>query len=464
MRDVVKVVKDVVKFVGDSVKEYLKAADANKELVKVAKDLEDAQVGLKKSIGEATLELAKEIQIAEAASGALGALQTLLHGDTDENIAREQRMNDVLAAQTNLKLAQADLDVARVSKVKADIQAASDAVDAAEIKLREAKVAQGLDVSLADSAGATTAARARAAARKKEAEDEAKAARDAAEARQKVENEAGEKRLQARADVEAKKLKEQEAYDQRELDAVKRQAEEVAKVERQAADEAFAAQQKDDERSAAASKKQSDQVLSDAKKDAENQRQQWGALGNSIGSAFVGAFNNVLDSLLSGGENDPTKTLLVVLDAVWAVVGTAIGIAFQNPALGQAIGALGSVGTHAIAGAATKKTGASTLTAHNGAWVGAPKYHDGGWVGRERDAILLEDERVFSHQEIRNAGGPAAVDAFAAGRGGGGGDTNVYIQAIDSKDATAGYMAALGKAQRRAQLSGYGSLSIKGAL
>lgn len=451
MGDVVKAAKEVVKFIGDSVKEYLAASDASKELTQVAKDLEAAQTGLKKSIGETALELAKEAQLAEAAQGALALLQTALKGDTEENIGREKRMAATLEAR-------AALAEAKANALNLTAQAAEDLVDAAEVRLREALAAQGLDTSLADSTAATLAQREKERARAEEQRLAAEAARAAAAEQNQIVVDAASAQFASQKKGAAQIADLMQKYRDEAVKAEKKEWDDIIKIQADAQKASLEQQQKAEEASAEASKKQTDQVLAESKRNAEAQARQWENLGTSLGASFVNAFSNMLMTLLEGGENDPTQTILAVLDAVFQVAGTAIGAAFGAPQLGSAIAGLASVGTHAIAGAAKRKSGsASTLTAHNGAWVGAPKYHDGGWSGREQPAILLEGERVLSPSEVDRMGGPTGVDAAAAGHAA---PMQVFVQAIDSRSATESFVRDLGKAQRRAMLSGYGALGI----
>lgn len=70
-------------------------------------------------------------------------------------------------------------------------------------------------------------------------------------------------------------------------------------------------------------------------------------------------------------------------------------------------------------------------------------FHEGGWVGeappvrRETPAMLLQGERVLSHQEVRDMGGPSAVDALAQGYGEGrgsrgGAQINLSVTTLDA--------------------------------
>lgn len=65
-------------------------------------------------------------------------------------------------------------------------------------------------------------------------------------------------------------------------------------------------------------------------------------------------------------------------------------------------------------------------------------FHEGGWVGdnpgaaRERPAMLLDGERVLSHQEVRAMGGPSAVDAAAQGAGGGATQVSLHVSTLDA--------------------------------
>lgn len=453
MRDVVKAAKEVVKFVGDSVKEYLKSADAQKELIQVSKDLEEAQTNLKKTVGETALAFAKEAQLAEAAQGALGLIQTVLKGDTQENIDRETRLSQVIEAR-------AALASAKANELNLKTQAASDMVDEAEIRLRELTTAQGLTPSLADSAAARLLQRQKEDLARKAAQEAADAARAAANEQLQIVVNAANTEFDTRKKGQESIAKMMQGFRDDALKAEQQEADAILKIEQDRIAKEYEAQVKGEEASAEASAKQGDAVIAEAKRNAEAQQRAFANIGNTVGAAFVNAFTDMLNSMLDGGKNDPTKTLLTVLDAFWAVAGAIIGGVSGNPALGSAISGIGSTVTHGIAAAANSKAGASKLTAHNGAWVGAPKYHDGGWAGLARDevpAILKKNERVLSDMEVDRMGGPASVDRAAAGNMGG---MQVFVTAIDSKSATEAFARDLGKAQRRVQISGYGALSV----
>lgn len=184
-----------------------------------------------------------------------------------------------------------------------------------------------------------------------------------------------------------------------------------------------------------------------------------GNVGAAAGTSGAGASGG------SGaaGPNDPSKIILAVLDIIWQVAGYAIGSAMGNPVLGQAIGTLGSVATHGIASAAKKgsSSGASLTTkAHDGAWIGAPKYHDGGWAFDEMPAVLKMGERVLSENEVSRMGGPQSVDAAARGSSAAMPPMQVNVQAIDSRNATESFVRDLGLALKRARRAGLGSLAI----
>lgn len=451
MGDVVKAAKEVIKFVGDSVKEYLAASDASKELAQVAKDLEAAQTGLKKSIGETALELAKEAQLAEAAKGALSLLQTALKGDTEENIGREKRMAATLEAR-------AALAEAKANALNLTARAAEDLVDAAEVRLREAQAAQGLDSSLADATTGALARREKERARAEEQRLAAEAARAAAAEQNQIVIDAAEAQLASQKKGAEQIADLMQKYRDDAVKAEQKEWDDIIKIQMDAQKASLEQQQKAEDASVEASKQQTDRALAESKRGAEAQASQWARIGDTLGASFVNAFNSILDSMLSGGENDPTETILAVLDTVFQVIGTVIGSIFNMPQVGAALGGLASTGVRGLVAAGKRGSGsAGTLTAHNGAWVGAPKYHDGGWVGREQPAILLEGERVLSPTEVDRMGGPAGVDAAASGARS---SMQVFVQAIDSRSATESFVRDLGRAQRRAVLSGYGALGL----
>lgn len=145
-------------------------------------------------------------------------------------------------------------------------------------------------------------------------------------------------------------------------------------------------------------------------------------IGQQIGSAFVTALASEIDKLSNGGEFDIADLVAIALQ----LAGTAVGAYFGGPA-GAAIGGqLGGLAGSAVKNAAHKKH-------HDGGWIdAAPRYHSGGYA--EVPAVLLEGERVLSHQEIRNMGGASAVDSAARGQQGGPVTLNFHIPSFDSRN------------------------------
>lgn len=433
LRAVGKAAKDVAKFVGDSVKEYLKSADANKELAAVARDLEAAETGLKRSIGEATLKIAEQLQIAEAAQGALSWLQTMINGDSDANIAREKRMNELLASQAALR-------AARINGAANEIEAASKRVLAAQ---RAMGIAAGQSISPDTQMGAEAQGEAEAqakAAAAKNAKLAAEAQRHADEMAQLAKKNADDMRALQKSEDESDLLAEK-AANKALVAEFKRHSQELW-AERDGEDK------REDERMKAQQKAYEKQAQELAK-----QQEQWARAGDAIGGAFVSALSAQLADLARGGEFDAALFVGNILAATIAVAGTAIGSAMGQPALGAALGNLAAMGVQAAATGISnenkaKKTG------------GLPKYHDGGWVngGMEQVALLRRDERVLTPQEVGRMGGAASVDSMAAGRGGAMGGIAVTVNAIDAESATRGLERSIGIAYRRAVASGQGPL------
>lgn len=193
------------------------------------------------------------------------------------------------------------------------------------------------------------------------------------------------------------------------------------------------------------------------KKEAE-----WASVGDQIGAAFVNGLSAQLESLSQGGEFDVAVFVGDILAAAFSVAATAIGAAYGQPALGAAIGNIGSMGIRAGAsaiGKSERQARKARNTYHEGGWVGdeaeLPRHHSGAWIGPdEQQAILQHGERVLSRSEVRSMGGPGAVDGMAKGRGG----VTVNIHAIDSKSAAESFESDLGRGMRRAQRTGRGDL------
>lgn len=434
MGDVVKAAKEVIKFVGDSVKEYLKSADANKDLARTARDLEAAQKGLKKSIGEATLEIIKQRQLSEAAQGAVSWFQTLIKGDSEENLAREKRMNELLAAQAALRAAR--------------IKGAADEIEAASKRVLAAQRAMGIATGQSISEDFTPGEEAR-----KEGEEQAKA-QAAASAKSMTE-------AQRHADEMAKLAKKnaddmralQKAEDESDLLAEKAANKALVAEFKRHSQELWTERDSEDKREAERLKSEQEALKQQAKA-LEEQQQQWSRAGDAIGGAFVSALSSQLAQLARGGEFDAALFVGNILAATIAVAGTAIGSAMGQPALGAALGNLAAMGVQAAA------TGISN---ENKAKKGGalPKYHDGGWVGGsegEQMALLRRNERVLTPEEVGVMGGPAAVDSMARGSGGMAGGLRVTVQAIDAESAARGFERSLGIAVRRAMASGQGPL------
>lgn len=245
-------------------------------------------------------------------------------------------------------------------------------------------------------------------------------------------------------ELDIKTFKEREAAD---LDFRKR----MAKVE----DEDAAKRDKDAHDALAKSTKESAGAAK--KKEAE-----WASVGDQIGAAFVNGLSAQLESLAEGGEFDVAVFVGDILASAFAIAATAIGAAYGQPALGAAIGNIGSMGIRAGAsaiGKSERQARKARNTYHEGGWVGdeaeLPRHHSGAWIGPdEQQAILQHGERVLSRKEVGAMGGPGAVDGMARGRGG----VTVNIHAIDSKSAAESFEADLGRGMRRAQRTGRGDL------
>lgn len=450
---VAKAAKEVIKFVGDSVAEYLKSSNASKDLVRVSRELDEAQKGLKRSIGEAALELAKQAQLAEAAKGALGMLQTLLKGDTEENIGREKRMNELLAAQAALR-------AARIKGAADDIEAASKRVLEAQ---RAMGIAAGQSISPDTELGAGAQAEAKAQSdaraklyaeqrRDKEQHDAemfqlAKKNADDLRALMKSEDESEllAERAQGRALRDALKLHQTGMWE--EINANDRALEEAAKkraaIEKKAFDEALAERKKASEK---------------AQRDLEKQQHDWSNAAQAIGGAFVSALTDQLNKLASGGEFDAALFVGEILAATISVAGSVIGSALGQPALGSAIGNLAAMGVRA---------GASAISADSKKKNGIPKYHDGGWVkgGMEQVALLRRNERVLTPEEVVRMGGPSAVDSMAggarapvSGASQGGRSVAFHISAVDAKSVKELFSGDGSRGIREAVRTGQGAL------
>ena len=198
--------------------------------------------------------------------------------------------------------------------------------------------------------------------------------------------------------------------------------------------------------------------LERSKQQADKARQ----AGDSIGSAFVNALADQLGKL-AGGEFDAAIFIGDVLATAVSVAAGVIGSACGMPALGAAV-EIAATGIRAGSSALRRAKKARTAKQyHAGGWVGdeishVPRFHTGTWIGRDEQlAILQHDERVASKQEVRNAGGPAALDAVLSGKSSRPGVV-VNISAIDSKSAAESFESDLADGMRRAQRAGRGML------
>lgn len=253
---------------------------------------------------------------------------------------------------------------------------------------------------------------------------------------------------EAYADELARSAKIVEATIKEAEERVKVRSEMLAKIEKENADH-LEKMAKEEQKAADASAKAQAEAI-------KKREQQWRQAGDTIGAAFVNALADQLAKLAQGGELDPALFVGDVLAATVGTAATVIGTMYGAPAVGAALGNLAAVGIRAGASSISAANKKGRASFHDGGWVGAPRYHDGTWVGSEEQrAILLNGERVLSRNEVRNAGGPRAVDAMARG---GGSRVNVYVSAIDSRSVAESAERDLGKGVRRALRSGRGDL------
>lgn len=145
---------------------------------------------------------------------------------------------------------------------------------------------------------------------------------------------------------------------------------------------------------------------------ARHDQQVWEQAAESISNVLAEKIGAGIEAALSGEKTDPnaiSSTIAALLGIAGSVAGTFLG----GP-LGTAIG--GGLGK--LAGSAVTGLG-KRYSFHDGGWVdGWPRHHDGTWSQDEHPAILQRGERVLSRGEVAQAGGAAAVDAMAQGRGG----------------------------------------------
>lgn len=188
---------------------------------------------------------------------------------------------------------------------------------------------------------------------------------------------------------------------------------------------------------------------------------EWNSMGDRIGAAFVEGLSTQLQNLTQGGEFDVAIFVGDILASVVSIAGSVIGTAYGQPALGAAIGNLAGMGLRA--GASAISAGRKPKKYHSGGWVGdeishLPRYHSGAWIGGDEQlAILQKDERVASKQEVRNAGGPAALDATLSGKAARPAVV-VNVHALDSKSAADSFISDVGDGLRDALRSGQGAL------
>jgi hypothetical protein len=147
--------------------------------------------------------------------------------------------------------------------------------------------------------------------------------------------------------------------------------------------------------------------------------------GMQLGQAFASA----LEAAMSGGTQSAEDIALDLTSSILTIAGGVIGeIAGEgDPYAAQAGSMLGH-----LAGEGIKAGVKSQRKHHDGAWI--ERYHTGGWMGYGPDEVPFigqVGERVLSRDQVRNMGGPSAVDAMASGRGGGA--LHVHVSAIDTR-------------------------------
>lgn len=205
-----------------------------------------------------------------------------------------------------------------------------------------------------------------------------------------------------------------------------------------------------------ASKKLQDQM------DRENKRTEQLARDGAmaIGLAFASALAGALAEALSGGEVDALGVAADVGFAIAAIAASTVANIYapgSGTLVGGLIGTAGSV-VHGVRAAAWKKELAGRKK-HDGGWIGADRFHNGGWPGLatdEQPAVLQAGERVLARQEVQRMGGRSGVDRAA--RGGGAGLT-INVSTMDAY-SFGDYMGARGgRALYNTIRTGRGSLT-----
>lgn len=431
------------------------AADAN-SLSGQAAAASVALGDLEKGFGELIAAMVQKGGVIGVVRDALATYQELFFGD-----AQQQKNTAYLAMQT--KIAQLYDDRAGMEKAEQhnlsignDRQAAylrsrKDGIDAEIEKLKELRDAKNAAISGslpgAGSVSGATSKGLKDATTKPGRTDEDRLADakkyydgmetlSATAAQQEQDQFADSLEAEARRVADSIKIREdgQKAYDAIRLSEEKKTAEHAEKLAKDTA--------KAEENAL------KDQQARVAKKEKEAQ-----AAGDAIGAAMVNALADQLSKLAEGGEFDAALFVGDILAAAVGVAGGIIGTAFGAPAVGAAIGNLAAMGIRAGASGISRANKKNTY--HDGGWVGAPRYHDGSWIAPdEQRAVLQSGERVLSRQEVRNAGGPGAVDGMAKG----GRSVTLNITAIDAKSMADTFAGEGGNGLKQALRRGQGAL------
>lgn len=420
---------------------------------------------LQKSIGESIAGFMQE-------SGAVGVLTSALRemnefitqkrarGELDEKI----RALDLANAKQALADAQYELNEAMMEgQSDTIIKMFTEDMDRAQAKL-DALVGKSKELSLPSVTGTTNKGMHDAAAEaakksltltKEYVQEETAAVKDGMAEQSVTIEQQNEESLEADRQMYAQALEEQRKASDAEakaaLDSWKQQAA-IKKAEQEK-------MLKDEEEA-------EKRATEEARRNLEAKERQWKATGDQIGAAFVNALSDQLAKLADGGEFDAAQFVGSILSAVFSIAASAIGTAYGMPALGAAIGNLGSMGIQAGFGEMSRSNrsrGNMPKKFHSGGWVGdeatLPRYHSGSWIGADEHAAILQSgERVLSRNEVQRMGGKGGVDSAAKG----GPSLTVNISALNAKSVAESVESDFGLGLRRAIRAGRGNVGLMG--
>ncbi len=420
---------------------------------------------LQKSIGESIAGFMQE-------AGAVGALTSALRemdefitqkrsrGELDEKI----RALDLANAKQALTDAQYELNEAMMEgQSDTIIKMFTEDMDRAQAKL-DALVGKSKELTLPSVTGTTNKGMHDAAAEaakksltltKEYVQEETAAVKDGMAEQSVLIQQQNEEALEADRQMYAQALAERQKYHDAQEKAALDSWKQQSAMERKATEDMLKAEEEAEKR-----------ATQEARQSIEAKERQWKATGDQIGAAFVNALSDQLAKLADGGEFDAAQFVGSILSAVFSIAASAIGTAYGMPALGAAIGNLGSMGIQAGFGEMSRSNrsrGNMPKKFHSGGWVGdeatLPRYHSGSWIGADEHAAILQSgERVLSRNEVQRMGGKGGVDSAAKG----GPSLTVNVSALNAKSVAESVESDFGLGLRRAIRAGRGNVGLMG--